>query len=63
MVVAERDKLYYFLEEAGYSEQDVLAYNPMTGKVATKNGGLYEITESHRIIHYAGPSPDPTERM
>jgi hypothetical protein len=63
MTVATRDKLYYFLEEAGYSENDVLAYNPMTGKVCTKNGGVYEVTESHKIIHYGGPSPDPADRI
>lgn len=58
-----RDKLYNFLEEAGYSESDVLAYNPITGKVATKNGGLYEVLESGQILHYDGPSPDPTDRL
>jgi len=57
-----RSKLYDFLEEAGYSEDDVLAYNPITGKVATKNGGLYEISPTS-IIHFSGPSPDPTERL
>lgn len=64
MTVAERDpKLYDFLEEAGYSESDVLAFNPITGKIVTKNGGLYEITQTGKIIHYSGPSPDPTERV
>lgn len=59
----ERGTLYDFLEEAGYSESDVLAYNPITGKIATKNGGLYEITDVGEIIHYGGPDPDPTERL
>jgi hypothetical protein len=62
MVVAERDLLYDFLEEAGYSEDDVLAYNPVTGKICTRNGGVYEITPTGKIIHYSGPSYDPTER-
>ena len=62
-LVVERDGLSDFLEEAGYSEDDVLAYNPSTGKVSMKNGGLYRITSTGKILHLAGPSPDPTERV
>lgn len=61
MVAAER--LTEFLEQAGYSEDDVLAFNPSTLKVMTKNGGLYKITETGKIMHLSGPSPDPTERV
>lgn len=62
IAVERRSKLLDFLEETGYSEGDVLAYNPVTGKVQTRNGGLYEITADGEIEHYSGPSPDPTER-
>lgn len=55
--------LFDFLEESGYSERDVLAFNPMTGRIATRNGGLYQITETGKTLHFSGPSPDPTDRM
>lgn len=51
-----------FLEEAGYSEDDVLAFNPNTKRIVTKNGGEYAI-RNDRILHFSGPSPDPTERV
>lgn len=51
-----------FLEEAGYSEDDVLAFNRATRRVFTKNGGDYAIRRG-KILHFGGPSPDPTERV
>lgn len=51
-----------FLEEAGYSEDDVLAFNRSTRKVSMKNGGLYKLLPT-KILHLGGPSPDPTERV
>lgn len=63
MVVAEKNRLEVFLEEAGYSEDDVLAYNPSTGKILTKNGGHYKITETGKILHLGGPSSDPSDRF
>lgn len=57
------DRLTDFLEEAGYSEDDVLAYNPSTGKIQTTNGGLYQITDTGKILHLSGPSPDPSDRV
>ena len=62
-VAAPPDALADFLEEAGYSDDEVLAYNPGTRKVMMKNGGLYKITEGGKILHLDGPSPDPQERM
>ena len=56
-------RLADFLEYSGYSENDVMAFNPETGKIATKNGGLYEITEAGKVLHWSGPSPDPTDRV
>jgi hypothetical protein len=52
-----------FLEESGYSEDDLLAVNRDDGKILTRNGGLYKLTESGKILHLDGPSPDPTERL
>lgn len=57
------DTLDEFLEYSGYSRRDVLAFNPSTGKVSTRNGGLYQITESGKILHFSGPSHDPTDRV
>ena len=51
-----------FLEEAGYSEDDVLAFNRSTKRIFTKNGGSYAIRNG-KIFHFDGPSPDPTERV
>ena len=62
MTTAERDQLYEFLETSGYGDDDILAYNPTTGTVATRNGGRYQM-ESGKIIHLSGPSPDPTDRL
>ena len=52
-----------FLELTGYSRNDLLAWNVKTRRFMTKNGGLYELTELGRIIHYQGPSPDPEDRL
>lgn len=52
-----------FLEEAGYSDDDILAVNHETRKIATTNGGLYRMSETGKIFHLRGPSPDPTERL
>lgn len=62
-ILAERDRLADFLEEAGYSEDEVLAYNPSTGKIQMVNGGQYQLTSTGKIMHLDGPSPDPTERV
>ena len=63
MTVAERNKLDEFLENSGYGDDDVLAFNPMTGEVSTRNGGRYQISETGKILHLSGPSPDPTDRF
>jgi len=63
VVAVAPDPLTDFLEEAGYSEDEVLAFNPATRRVAMKNGGLYQVTETGKILHLDGPSPDPQERM
>ena len=63
MTIAERDKLFEFLETSGYGDDDVLAFNPTTGEVSTRNGGRYEISSTGKIVHLAGPSPDPTDRF
>lgn len=52
-----------FLETTGYSDSDILVYNENTGAVITKNGGSYQISETRKILHFGGPSPDPTERV
>jgi hypothetical protein len=52
-----------FLEEAGYSDDDVLAVNDDTRTILMKNGGLYRISQTGKILHLKGPSPDPTERL
>lgn len=58
-----KDMVASFLDEAGYSDDDVLAVNPNTRKIVMRNGGLYKITETGNILHLRGPSPDPTERL
>jgi len=65
MTLAEaiNERLAEFLEYSGYSERDVLAFNPETGKISTRNGGLYQITETGKILHFSGPSSDPTDRV
>lgn len=65
MTIAEaiETRLSDFLEYSGYSMNDVMAYNPDTGKISTRNGGLYQITETGKIIHFSGPSVDPTDRV
>lgn len=60
---ALKDRLWDFLEYSGYSIEDILAYNLNTGKISTKNGGLYQIAETGEILHLTGPSPDPTDRI
>lgn len=66
MTVAEKknlDKIKSdFLESTGYSEDDILAFNPNSLNIVTRNGGRYHITQTRKIIHLTGPSPDPTER-
>lgn len=52
-----------FLEVSGYGDRDILAYNPTTRFFITRNGGRYQLTDSGKILHLAGPSPDPTERL
>lgn len=52
-----------FLELTGYGDRDILAFNPDTRYFLTRNGGRYQLTELGRIMHLAGPSPDPTERL
>ncbi len=59
----EDTRLEDFLEYAGYSESDVLAFNPETGKISTRNSGLYQVTETGKVLHFSGPSPDPTDRV
>lgn len=63
MTVAERNRLFEFLEITGYGDDDVLAFNPSTGEVSTRNGGLYRISETGKVEHISGPSPDPTDRL
>lgn len=60
MTISDLDS---FLEEAGYADSDVLALNKRTRRISTRNGGLYELTETGKILHLKGPSPDPTERL
>jgi hypothetical protein len=52
-----------FLEKSGYSRNDLLAWNFATRRFMTKNGGQYELTEDGEILHFAGPSPDPEDRL
>lgn len=52
-----------FLELTGYSKNDILAWNVQTRKFMTRNGGQYQLTEAGKIIHFAGPSPDPEDRL
>lgn len=52
-----------FTEQAGYSVEDILAYNSSTRYISTANGGLYRVSEDGDIIHLKGPSPDPEERI
>jgi len=52
-----------FLELTGYGDRDIIAFNPTTGYFLTRNGGRYQLTELGKIMHLAGPSPDPTERL
>lgn len=63
MTIAERDKLFEFLETSGYGDDDVLAFNPETGEVSTRNGGKYQISPNGKVLHLQGPSPDPTDRL
>lgn len=66
ILTIEIDKLQAFkldfLEKTGYSEQDLLAWNPQTGKFSMRNGGLYQVAEDGSIDHLSGPSPDPADR-
>ncbi len=52
-----------FLEITAYGDSDILAYNPKTRFFITRNGGRYQLSEAGKILHLAGPSPDPTERL
>lgn len=52
-----------FLELTGYGDGDILAFNPSTRNFLTRNRGKYRVTETGKILHLAGPSPDPTERF
>ena len=53
----------HFLEKSGYSRNDLLAWNYATRRFMTKNGGRYELDDDGEIIHIAGPSSDPEERL
>jgi hypothetical protein len=57
----EGSKLY-FLEQTGYSDDELIAWNHKTMKFAMRNGGLYQLT-GDEIEHLGGPSPDPGERL
>lgn len=60
---AKRDPIKSaFLEDAGYSEDDVLAWNPTTRFIQMKNGGRYKLLPN-KVLHFDGPSPDPSERL
>jgi hypothetical protein len=59
-VVTPREK---FLEITGYGDSDIVAFNPRTGDFLTRNGGRYKMTDTGKVLHLNGPSPDPTERM
>lgn len=52
-----------FLELTGYARSDLLSWNFFTRKFVTKNGGQYEMTETGKVIHHYGPSPDPEDRL
>lgn len=52
-----------FLESTGYGDRDILAFNPNTRFFITRNGGRYRLTETGKVLHIAGPSPDPSERL
>lgn len=52
-----------FLEITGYGDRDIIAFNPHTRFFVTRNGGRYQLTELGKVLHLAGPSPDPTERL
>lgn len=62
-MTSPKTMLETFLEEAGYSDDDVLAVNDDTRTILMKNGGLYRISQTGKILHLKGPSPDPTERL
>ena len=53
----------YFLETSGYSENELLAWNPHSLLFYTKNGGLYRVTEGVSIEDIKGPPSDPEERI
>jgi hypothetical protein len=57
------DPKLFFLEKTGYSDKDLLAWNPETLKFSMKNGGLYQLSGDGQIKHLGGPSPDPAERI
>jgi hypothetical protein len=52
-----------FLEHTGYGDRDIVVFNPSTRIFLTRNGGRYQMTDLGKVLHLAGPSPDPTERM
>jgi hypothetical protein len=53
---------FNFLGMTGYAEDDILAWNPLTSKFLTRNGGFY-VLEGDSLLHISGPSPDPEERL
>jgi hypothetical protein len=51
-----------FLQLTGYSEHELLAWNPLTSLFYTKNGGLYRLSGG-AVEDLEGPSSDPEERI
>ena len=55
-------QVHYFLKLTGYGPSDILSLSYSTGIFLTRNGGKYRL-EDNRIIHMAGPDPDPSQRL
>lgn len=58
----QREALMTFLRLTGYGPDDLLSLSYETNTFLTRGGGKYRLKDN-RVIHLAGPSPDPEERM
>jgi len=61
-VGVDNEMVRHFLQLTSYGPSDILSLSYYTRTFLTRNGGRYRL-EENRVIHLAGPDPDPSERL